>query len=75
MLIGLCEGLISCFRSNDQGHKCHFCKKMFLLILLIKIYRRALLFNILIGLSKDKTSIDFGFTRSKGKVTRATFVK
>ena len=29
---------------------------------------------ILKTINDDKTSIDFGFTRSKGKVTRVTFV-
>jgi len=32
-------------------------------------------FHMLIGLGKDMTCIDFGFTRSKVKVTRALFEK
>ena len=30
---------------------------------------------MLIGLGKDKTSVDFWFTRLEGKVTRVPFVK
>ena len=50
-------------------------KKSFPLILLINIYHIAFICNVLIGLSEDKTPIDFWFTRSKDKVTRFTFVK
>jgi len=33
------------------------------------------MFYVLIGLGEDMTYIDFGFTRSKVKVTRVLFVK
>ena len=46
-----------------------------MLILLRTIYPIAFICIVLIGLSEDKTPIDFGFTRSKGKVTRVTLVK
>jgi len=39
------------------------------------VHYRASICYVPIGLSKDKTPIDFEFTRSKGKVTRVTFVK
>ena len=39
------------------------------------ILDRAFIFHMLIGLGKDKNPIDFGFTRSKVKVTSETFVK
>jgi len=42
---------------------------------MITIYHKAFISDVLIALSKDNTSIDFGFTRSKVKVTMATFVK
>ena len=35
---------------------------------------RALIFHMLIGIGKDKKPIDVGFTWSKVKVTRVTFV-
>ena len=38
-------------------------------------YYRAFIFHMQIGLDEDKNAIDFGFTRSKVKVTRVTFVK
>jgi len=41
----------------------------------ICIYHRAFICNVLNGRSGDKTLIDFGFTRSKGKVTGVIFVK
>ena len=58
-----------------QGHNGHFCEKIFWLIIFRTIYYRHLIFYMLIGLSQDMVSIDFGFTRSKVKVTRALFVK
>ena len=39
------------------------------------IDHRSFIFHMLIGLSEDKTPIDFVFTRSKSKITRVTFVK
>jgi len=48
---------------NGQGHKCHFCKKWFPLIILRTIYYRAFIYQMLIGLGKDMTSIDLRFTR------------
>jgi len=46
-----------------------------MLIILRNVYHITFIFHILIGLSKNMTPIDFKFTRSKGKVTRVTFVK
>ena len=70
MLIGLCVGLTSIdfvfLRSKVKVTKV-ICKKWFPLILLRTIYYRAFICNVLIGLSEDKTPIDFGFTKSKGK--------
>jgi len=62
------------FRSKVKVTKVTFVKKWFLLIFLRTIYHRAFLCNVLIGLSEDKTLIGFGFTGSKGKVTRVTIV-
>ena len=58
-----------------QGHKTHLCNKWFLLNFLRTIHHRALICNVLIALSTDKTLIDFGLTRSKVKDTIVTFVK
>ena len=63
------------FRSKVRVTKVTFVKKWFFLIFLRTIYHRAFIYNVLIGLSEDKTPIDFGFTRSKGNVTRVRFVK
>jgi len=39
------------------------------------VYHRAFIFHKQNGLGEDKNPFDFGFTRSKVKVTRVTFVK
>jgi len=38
-------------------------------------YHRAMTFRMMIGLGEDKNPLNFGFTRSKVKVTRITFEK
>ena len=40
-----------------------------------RLFIRAFIFHMLIGLGEDKNTIDFGFTRSKVKVIKVTFVK
>jgi len=63
------------FSAKVKDTKVTFVKKWFPLIFLRTIYYGAFICNVLIVLSVEKTPFDFGFTKSKGKVTRVTFVK
>ena len=61
---------------KGQSYKGHFCKikKNWLpLIILRTVYHRAFIFHMFIGLGKDMTSIDFGFTWSKVRITTVLF--
>jgi len=54
---------------------CPSVDQMFPTNILNTFYQRTFIFQKLIGLGNDKNPIAFGFTRSKVKVTRVTFVK
>jgi len=71
MVIGLDDGLtpIDFVFFRVKVTRVTFVKKKFLLVFLRTIYHRAFICNVPIALSEDKTPIDFGFTRSKVKVT------
>jgi len=60
-----------------KGHvqKYHFCKKMFSLIIFITVYHKGFIFYMLFSLGEGLTLVDFGFFKSRVKVTMVTFVK
>ena len=63
-------------KGQSQGHKGQFVRKNVPLKKIQKyIYNVAFISYVVISLSKDKTSFDFGITRSKVKVISVTLYK